>query len=222
MFSQQEIELAIRIDFRNALEDVFKTHKALTISTNWTVLDKTYGEVGGRFLEDFLLSELKASIKKVPQYHIVDAYAPDGRRTMEDIIAEWEMPGFPRQKLLISIKGHKSGSASNPNLVSLKKVKAFYTDHPENCHFLLLILHYLPERIVQDGFHMHIEEVGLYHLKDLEDRHFSLQTIGSGGQFLLTRINKIQETYRTFQDLYDMVCRKEIIWLEKKAKKAKK
>lgn len=216
---QQELEKTIRDDFKKVLWETFNKYKVLTISTNWQVLDKTYGEVGGRFLEDFLLSELKAGIDEIRKYHIVDAYAPDGRRTMEDVIAEWEAPTAPRQKLLISLKGHRAGSASNPNLVSLKKAKTFYADHPTNCHFLLVLLHYLPERITRDGFHMHIQEVGVYHLKDLHEQHFSLQTVGSGGQFLLSGIDNIQESYKTPREFYDIVCQKEIAWLEKKRKK---
>lgn len=219
MASLRKLEKEIREDFNKLLWEIFKKYKILTISTNWQVLDKTYGEVGGRFLEDFLLSELKKHIGKRGKYNITEVYPPDGRRTMEDIIAEWEIPNAPRQKLLISIKGHKSGSQSSPNLVSLKKSKEFYSKHPENCHFILLVIHYQPERIVDDGFHMSIEEMDLFHLKDLEDRHFSLQTIGSGGQFLLNGINKIQESYRTAKDFYKMIAQKELIWEKKKSKK---
>lgn len=219
MPTPQELERAVRDDFRNALWEIFNKYKVLTISTNWQVLDKTCGEVGGRFLEDFLLSELKASIDEIQKYHIVDAYAPNGRRTMEDVIAEWEAPDIPRQKLLISLKGHRTGSASNPNLVSLKKAITFYADHPANSHFLLVVLHYSPERITRDGFHMHIQEVGVYHLKDLQEHHFSLQTVGSGGQFLLSGIDNIQESYKTPREFYDIVCQKEVAWLERKRKK---
>ncbi|MBX3036035.1 MAG: hypothetical protein KF758_03895 [Anaerolineales bacterium] len=219
MVSMQSLEKAIREDFKKLLWEIFKKYKVLTISTNWEVLDKTYGEVGGRFLEDFLLSGLKKHIGENGKYNVVDVYAPDGRRTMEDIIAEWEVPNIPRQKLLISIKGHKSGSQSSPNLVSLKKSKEFYAKHPENSHFILLVIHYVPERIVDDGFHMSIEEMDLFHLKDLEDRHFSLQTIGSGGQFLLNGINNIQESYRTAKDFYKLIVQKERIWLKRRINK---
>jgi len=219
MLSQQEIELSVRTDLRNALWFIFNKHKVLTISTNWEVLDKTYGEVGGRFLEDFLLSELKANIDKIQKHHIIDAYAPDGRRTMEDVIAEWEISSTPKQKLLISLKGHRAGSSSNPNLVSLKKAKTFFGDHPVNCHFILVILHYLPERITKDGFNMYIQEVGVYHLKDLHEHHFSLQTVGTGGQFLLSDIDNIQESYKTPQEFHDIICQKEIGWLERKRKR---
>lgn len=60
MKSQRQFEKQIRDDLQNALWKIFNKYKVLTISTNWRVLDKTYGEVGGRFLEDFLLSERKA------------------------------------------------------------------------------------------------------------------------------------------------------------------
>jgi hypothetical protein len=66
---------------------------------------------------------------------------------------------------------------------------------------------------------MSIQEVGAYHLKDLEERHFSLQTIGSGGQFLLTNIDKIKDQYRTYADFLDIVYKKESVWLEKKKNK---
>jgi len=162
MKNQRQFEKQIRDDLQNALWKIFNKYKVLTISTNWRVLDKTYGEVGGRFLEDFLLSELNNHVQESGEFNIVKAYAPDGRRTMEDIIVEWKAKGFETQKLLISLKGHKAGSSSNPNLCSLQKTKVFYEDHPENTHFLLIILHYLPERIVDDGFHMSIQEVGTY------------------------------------------------------------
>jgi len=218
MMNQEDFEKQIRDDLKNALQKIFDKYKVLTISTNWRVLDKTYGEVGGRFLEDFLLSELKRNIDDISEYNIVDAYSPSGRRTMEDIIVEWKSKDSETQKLLISLKGHKSGSLSNPNLCSLQKTKSFYEKHPENSHLLLVVLHYIPERIVEDGFNMTIESVGMYHLKDLEERHFSLQTIGSGGQFLLTNIHKIKDEYRTERDFLDIVYKKEIVWLEKKIK----
>jgi hypothetical protein len=145
----------------------------------------------------------------IQQYHIIGADAPQGRRTMEDVIAEWQSGNTPKQKLLISLKGHKAGSASNPNLVSLQKAKAFYLNHQENSHFLLVILHYKPERIIRDGFTMEIQEIGVHHLKDLEERHFSLQTIGAGGQFLLSGIDNIREVYRTPKEFYRFVCQKE-------------
>ncbi len=219
MTSPQELEYAIRNDFRNALWTVFNKYKVLTISTNWQVLDKTYGEVGGRFLEDFLLSELKANLDSIRQHHIVEADAPNGRRTMEDVIAEWDFKPTPRQRLLISLKGHKVGSASNPNLVSLQKAKIFYANHPANTHFLLVVLHYMPERILQDGFTMSIQEVGVYHLKDLDEHHFSLQTIGSGGQFLLSGINNMRESYRTPEEFYNLIIQKERERHERQMKK---
>ncbi|MCI0521129.1 MAG: hypothetical protein L0Z70_12855 [Chloroflexi bacterium] len=219
MTTEQELEHTIRDDFRRALWEIFHKYQALTISTNWEVLDKTYGEVGGRFLEDFLLSELKASIENIRKFHIIDAYAPAGRRTMEDVIAIWESSGLPQQQLWTSIKGHKVGSASNPNLVSLKKAKTFYTDHPKNCHFLLVLLHYHPTRIVHDGFTMEIQEIGVYHLKDLHESHFSLQTVGAGGQFLLRDIGNIREAYKTAPEFYGFLCREEVAWLDKKKRR---
>lgn len=217
MLSTQNFEVGIRKDFTSLLQGI--SNRSLRINTNWLALDKTYQELEEIFLEDFLLSELKKHIGTSGKYNIIDAYAPDGRRTMEDIIAEWEMPNMPRQKLLISIKGHKSGSQSSPNLVSLQKAKKFFYEHLENSHFILLVIHYQPERIVDDGFHMSIEEMDLFHLKDLEDRHFSLQTIGAGGQFLLNGINNVQESYRTAKDFYKMIVKKEKVWLKKKRKK---
>lgn len=209
MTPPRELEFAIRQDLQQALWAVFNKFRALTISTNWEVNDKTYGEVGGRFLEDFLLTELNANLSEIQPYHLVRAEAPAGRRTMEDVVAEWQMSDTPKQKLLISLKGHKAGSASNPNLVSLKKAKAFYSAHPAAAHFLLVVLHYQPERIVRDGFKMHIQDIGVYHLKDLAERHFSLQTVGAGGQFLLSGIGDIQTRYRTPTAFYNLIVQKE-------------
>jgi hypothetical protein len=208
--TSKTLEAAIRRDVRQALKALFDKFKALTISTNWEVHDKTYGEVGGRFLEDFLLTALKANLAVLHPFHIVGAEAPAGRRTMEDVIADWQTGRRPRQRLLISLKGHKAGSASNPNLVSLQKAKAFYAAHPANTHFLLVVLHYLPERIVHDGFTMTIQDIDVYHLKDLADQHLSLQTVGAGGQFLLSGIDKIRDSYRTPDEFYQFVCRKEL------------
>lgn len=126
MSAQQALEKRIRDDLHTALWHVFEKYHVLTISTNWQVLDKTYGEVGGRFLEDFLLSSLQTNLEELSAHNIVYASAPAGRRTMEDLVVEWELPAYPRQRLLVSIKGHRAGSASNPNLVSLQKAKAFY------------------------------------------------------------------------------------------------
>jgi hypothetical protein len=219
MKNQKNFEKQIREDLQNTLWEIFNKYKVLTISTNWRVLDKTYGEVGGRFLEDFLLSELNNHITQTDEFNIIKAYAPDGRRTMEDIIVEWQAQGTKTQKLLLSLKGHKSGSSSNPNLCSLQKTKLFYENHPADTHFILVVLHYIPERIVDDGFHMSIEGVDVCHLKDLEDKHFSLQTIGSGGQFLLANINNIKDKYRTYKDFLKLVYKKEFVWLEKRKTK---
>ena len=57
---------------------------------------------------------------------------------------------------------------------------------------------------------MKIQEIGVYHLKDLAERHLSLQTIGAGGQFLLSGIDKIRETYRTPEEFHQLVCQKEL------------
>lgn len=216
MSAQQALEQRLRDDFHTALWHIFEKYSALTIRTNWQVLDKTYGEVGGRFLEDFLLSSLRANLDELAPHHIVHASAPAGRRTMEDLIVEWELPAYPRQRLLVSIKGHKAGSASNPNLVSLQKAKAFYAHPPENVHFLLVVVHYQPEKIANNGFHMHIQAIGVYHLKDLQERHLSLQTIGAGGQFLLNGIDDIQTIYRTPEAFYELLCRKETAWLARR------
>jgi hypothetical protein len=77
----------------------------------------------------------------------------------------------------------------------------------------------MPERILQDGFTMSIQEVGVYHLKDLDEHHFSLQTIGSGGQFLLSGINNMREAYRTPEEFYNLIIQKERERLERQMKK---
>ena len=43
-----------------------------------------------KFLEDFQLSELKASVDQIQKYHIVGTYAPNGRRTMETLLQSGE------------------------------------------------------------------------------------------------------------------------------------
>ena len=63
---------------------------------------------------------------------------------------------------------------------------------------------------------MRIQEIGVFHLKDLQERHFSLQTIGTGGQFLLSGIDDIQEAYRTPEEFKEIVFQKEIEWRERK------
>ena len=65
---------------------------------------------------------------------------------------------------------------------------------------------------------MYIQEVGVYHLKDLQEHHFSLQTVGSGGQFLLSGIDNIQESYKLPHEFHDIICKKELAWLERKRK----
>lgn len=218
MNTPKDFEHRIRNDLYKALLGVFDQHKTLTISTNWQVLDKTYGEVGGRFLEDFLLSELNHKVDILSRYNIIRVDAPDGRRTMEDLIAVWEIENIPEQRLLISIKGHREGSASNPNLVSLQKAKNFYSNHPNHTHFFLLVIHYSPERIPQDGFHMTIQRIDLCLLKDLEEKHLSLQTVGAGGQFLLSHIDHIQSVHRTPAEFYEIICQKENLWRSRRRK----
>ena len=63
---------------------------------------------------------------------------------------------------------------------------------------------------------MQMQEIGIFHLKDLQERHFSLQTIGTGGQFLLSGIDNIQETHRSPEEFYEIISRKEIEWQERK------
>ncbi len=216
MTTQQELESRIRNNFHQALWEVFNKYKVLTIKTNWQVRDKTYGEVGGRFLEDFMLSAFVDSLDDIRKYSIVNAYPPRGRRTMEDLIVEWQMSESPRQRLLISVKGHKLDTASNPNLVSLRKAKSFYLNHPKDTHVILIVAHYLTERIAKDGFRMQIQRIDVCHLKDLLQNHLSLQTIGAGGQFLLCSIDNIQTKYRTPQEFYNLICEKEKNWLERR------
>ena len=74
MKNQRQFEKQIRDDLQNALWKIFNKYKVLTISTNWRVLDKTYGEVGGRFLEDFLLSELNNHVQESGEFNIVKGH----------------------------------------------------------------------------------------------------------------------------------------------------
>jgi len=103
----------------------------------------------------------------------------------------------------------------------LQKAKSFYSNHPDNTHFILLVLDYLPERIEKNGFHITIQDVRVYHLKDLDAKHLSLQTIGAGGQFLLRGIEDMKETYRTPQQFYGLVCRKESSWRKKRRRRTR-
>ncbi len=189
----------------------------LNISFNWEVSDKTISEIGGRLIEDYILTSLPkkmgAKIEGI-QGTFEKCHIPESQRAMEDIAFTWISPSGDRSiDLLIDVKGHNElKSGSRPNLASIRKCRDFYTSS-EKKELWIFYCRYTPVtnlcesntsisyRIEDESF----DDRGMFLLRRLSDRNMDPADIGSGGQILFAREHEIELIDRSRQNMINFL-----------------
>jgi len=189
----------------------------LKISFNWEVSDKTISEIGGRLIEDYILTSLPKKIGvtiRGMQGRFEKCHIPESQRAMEDIAFTWVSPdGSETVDLLIDVKGHNElKKGSRPNLASIRKCKDFYTSN-EKKELWIFYCRYTPVskvcesttnisyKIEDESFH----EKGMFLLRRLSDRNMDPADIGSGGQILFAREHEIELIDRSRENMVEFL-----------------
>jgi hypothetical protein len=177
--------------------------KELKITFNWGVSEKTVSEIGGRLIEDFILTSLPNELEnELVNFSgtFTQCNIPESQRAMEDIGFSWlASDGKTSIELLVDVKGHnETKTGSRPNLASIRKCKEFYSK-PENEELWIFYCRYTPtvdnkstdtkiSYKIEDGS---FTDNGMFLLRSLSDRNMDPANIGSGGQILFARENNI-------------------------------
>ena len=189
----------------------------LNISFNWEVSDKTVSEIGGRLIEDYILTALP----KKMDVHIEGVrgrfekcHIPKSQRAMEDIAFTWVSPnGEQTIDLLIDVKGHNElKKGSRPNLASIRKCRDFYSSC-EKKELWIFYCRYTPVTTVSESntdISYTIEDEsfgdrGMFLLRRLSDRNMDPADIGSGGQILFAREYEIELVDRSREDMIEFL-----------------
>lgn len=219
-----QLEQAIASDVEKCMQYILEQYDfKLQVKTNWPLNDQTYGEVGGRFIDSFFRTRLPEIVKQKASreghlYHIVAAKKPSSRRAIEDVLLAWYNPQFDPEPhaIRLSLKGHYKGRASQPNLASLRKALAFYTDRNNlDEHIVVAYCPFTPIEIPESGFTMEFSKerpIQAFHLKNLSEKNMWLGDIGSGGQIMLSEIENICSTYRTRVEFVELMTAKATEW----------
>ncbi|NQT71258.1 MAG: hypothetical protein HQ553_00640 [Chloroflexi bacterium] len=176
----------------------------LKISFNWEVSEKTVSEIGGRPIEDYILTSLPNELNNEVEGlsgTFTNCTVPKSQRAMEDIGFTWLSPdGKKSIELLIDVKGHnETKTGSRPNLASIRKCREFYTASDKK-ELWIFYCRYTPKvdgssintnisYKLEDGS---FEEKGLFLLRRLSDNNMDPADIGSGGQILFAREHEIE------------------------------
>jgi len=231
---EKRIEEETLEDTLGVMKDTLsKQNFCLEVKTNWPLVQKTYSEVGGRFIEDFFLRHGPTIVaekyqQKVYFHNVVKAYAPPGRRTIEDIVFEWSNPKIikDRQILLISVKGHQKDIPSYPNLASLQKTTSFYSNSANrNKHIIVTYCTFtvepLPYNGSYNGFIMKFDKKDIdgFHLKNLSEKNIDFENIEEEHQIILCDSQNIKITYRTREKFIKLLTTKVNLWEKEFLKK---
>jgi hypothetical protein len=191
--------------------------KELKISFNWCVSEKTVSEIGGRLIEDFILTSLPTELEVEFDGFagsFTDCNIPESQRAMEDIAFSWLSPdGQTSIELLIDVKGHnETKTGSRPNLASIRKCKEFY-ESDENRELWIFFCRYTPKvetQLTDTNISYKIEDGsfsnnGMFLLRHLSDQNMDPANIGSGGQILFARENNITLINRDRQGMLEFL-----------------
>jgi hypothetical protein len=176
----------------------------LKISFNWGISEKMVSEIGGRLIEDYILTSLPNELNNEVEGLLgtfTHCTVPRSQRAMEDIGFTWLSPdGKTAIELLIDVKGHnETKTGSRPNLASIRKCREFY-DSSDKKELWIFYCRYTPEidgsssntnisyKIEDESF----EGKGLFLLRRLSDKNMDPADIGSGGQILFAREHEIE------------------------------
>ncbi len=191
---------------RSMLADTFRDH-SLKASFSWSIGGRAVSEIGGRLIEDFALDAIAASVKRFEgsTFDRIDVEIPTSGRTVEDFALAFQR-GSSRLDFLVDVKGHNElRTGSRPNLASIRKCLALYSEPLASTEIIIFFCRYLPNikpgersrtltlQIMDDSF----RELCIFPLRWLSRSNLDVGNIGAGGQLLLARENQVQLELRT-------------------------
>ena len=188
-------------DLRAVVARVFEA-QVPEISVDWEMSDRAISEIGGRILEDFVLRHVAEVAAELPRKHSrsLTVNIPASGRTVEDFRLLCKI-GDSTSELLVDIKGHNQfRKGSRPNLASLRKCRALYSN-PSLVHqeLVIFLCRYEPlvrrsRRRTQVRYQVSVQSFDDRHvipIRWLGRRNLDPANIGSGGQLLLAREESI-------------------------------
>jgi hypothetical protein len=202
-------------DLRNALAAAFG-EREIRAQFSWTVGGRAVSEIGGRLLEDFALNRIAQSFSQLhPRtYESVEVTVPSSGRSIEDFRVDWSAGGS-KQVLLVDVKGHNElRRGSRPNLASIRKCIELYGDPARAREEIVIFFcrykpniapgdraHDLTYRVMSDSFGLN----GIFLLRNLSAANLDPANIGSGGQILLAREDRIVLEDRTRSEFVSLL-----------------
>lgn len=185
---------------RSSLQRCF-AEQAPSIQATWKLSGRAVSEIGGRLIESFVLARLPHELSIVPFDGAIRCDIPASGRAMEDIAVIFES-GQRRVRLLVDVKGHNEYRAgSRPNLASIRKCVDLYESSDQASDELVVFFcrykpsvhpdHYA-ESVAYEVLPESFSERGVFLLRSLSEANMDPANIGSGGQLLLAREDRIE------------------------------
>ena len=213
--TEEQIKIALD-DLRIIFGEALNGH-SLEIDFSWDISDKTISEIGGRLIEDYVLTALPKHLENQNiniTGTIESCTIPSSQRSMEDISFVWSSKDIKgKLLLLVDVKGHnETKKGSRPNLASIRKCLELYSDENRvNEEVIIFFCRYIPiivreddktkinYEILPDSF----TESGIFLLRCLSENNLDPADIGSGGQILFARENDIVVVERTREEFVE-------------------
>lgn len=198
---------------RMALARCFE-QQAPSIRATWPLSGRAVSEIGGRLVESFVLARLPRELSLMAFDGEIVCDIPESGRAMEDIAVTFSAPSG-RIRLLVDVKGHNEYRAgSRPNLASIRKCLELYRSAAHVSDELVVFFcryepsvhptHYSEEveyNVLPESF----AEQGTFLLRALSEANLDPANIGSGGQLLLAREDRIVLVERSREEFVQLL-----------------
>jgi hypothetical protein len=192
----------------------------LFLECSFQIGHKTISEIGGRFLEEYILLAIKNSFHNDSKYELGSLSS----RSLGDFVIRSKDEAscavyfdVKAQHLSIrdrtlehyklnNIKQKKPGE-SHPNLISYQKAIEFYTDQSKKNNDIAMILVKYDPTIINGKTNFNIKELeseSIVLLRDLGEKNLSYGDLGKG-QIQLSRINTIEVLSRSKHDFVKLI-----------------
>ena len=197
-------------DLRAALKALF-ADQPLRVQLSWPLGGRAVSEIGGRLIEDFVAARIDISLRNLERhsYEAATVALPSTGRALEDFSVNWVADGATLV-LLVDVKGHNElRRGSRPNLASIRKCIELYSDPARRDHEpVIFFCRYRPsiapngrgDDLSYDVLPESFGPTGLFPLRCLSAANLDPANIGSGGQLLLARENRIVLEERSRED----------------------
>lgn len=211
----REIQTCIVTTLNNSFEE-----NPLSLSVSHPIGHKTVSEVGGRFIEDYVIASLESIFENDNQYTV----HPTSSRSLGDFVVE-EQQSIPHriyfdvkaQHLTIREKTYelykekqidaKKPGESHPNLISFDKARNFYSDTSRSKEDIAFVMIHYDPVIIGKEVKFNLQPLNLdsiFLLRDIGDQNLSFGNLGKG-QVQLKRIGDIQLKRRSKKEFINFV-----------------